>query len=183
MSLISQLLLWNPFFPWGRRDSITNAGHTGIHSNPSRQLFWIKFLQSSRSAPCVTILHASLKDYLFDQSRSTELFLDPPKMQALFSTLYISHLDNGTALSYCFFSLIKSLIWKDSMQRSGISSRTLCTTVLLHNQVYNFLPLSVISRWIAAKLFLNLNAAIHSTTQVSWVITFRCSTLCKTHVV
>ncbi|PPQ91639.1 hypothetical protein CVT25_013194 [Psilocybe cyanescens] len=40
----------------------------------------------------VNILHASLKDYLVDQSRSKDLFLDPPKKHTHYTELCIAHI-------------------------------------------------------------------------------------------
>ncbi|PPQ86273.1 LOW QUALITY PROTEIN: hypothetical protein CVT25_005515, partial [Psilocybe cyanescens] len=46
--------------------------------------------------PCIFILHASLKDYLVDQSRLKNLFLDPPKMHTHYAELCLDHIATGT---------------------------------------------------------------------------------------
>ncbi|KAH9479896.1 hypothetical protein JR316_0008492 [Psilocybe cubensis] len=51
-------------------------------------------------APWIRILHASLKDYLVDKSRSRDLYIDPPNMHAFFAQLSFSHISAGRKSGY-----------------------------------------------------------------------------------
>ncbi|PPQ86269.1 hypothetical protein CVT25_005511 [Psilocybe cyanescens] len=75
-----------------------------------RHVFAGPFGELSHYMPCVRILHASLKDFLFDHSRSKDLFLDPPKLHTLYTELCIAHLTTGSTIGIGGFDRLQEYV-------------------------------------------------------------------------
>lgn len=51
-----------------------------------------------RRVPYLRILHASLKDYLVDPTRSKDLYINPLSMHSYFAQISLAHLNTGELL-------------------------------------------------------------------------------------